>query len=129
MAAVQVSMHGYIPGPCLPPPQMHPYLPPPGPVMPPPGFNEGAIPQIPQMVSMAMMNASKPVLASVSIPATTATSGTVASTTATSTSGTAGQTSQTGANYDGRRMRSKTTLRKTVDYNASIVNWLHVSTF
>lgn len=32
-----------------------------------------------------------------------------------------------GVNYDGRRMRNKSNIRKTVDYNASVVNWLHVS--
>ncbi|ESN93260.1 hypothetical protein HELRODRAFT_115778 [Helobdella robusta] len=32
---------------------------------------------------------------------------------------------QVAVSYDGRRMRSKTNIRKTVDYNPSIVNWLH----
>ena len=31
-----------------------------------------------------------------------------------------------GGSYDGRRMRSKSTQRRTVDYNASLVNYLQV---
>lgn len=33
-----------------------------------------------------------------------------------------------GGSFDGRRMRSKSTQRRTVDYNASLVNYVQVET-
>lgn len=114
--AVQISLSGFHPGPHLAPP-MHPYYPPP-PVLPAPGPGTHHHQVTP--VSSAAKPSAVPVVTSSGGAAGGGGGGSAANQAS-------GQAS--GSSFDGRRMRSKSAIRRTVDYNCSVANWIQVSRF
>lgn len=111
--AVQISLSGFHPGPHLAPP-VHPYYPPPSvPPAPGPGTHHHQVAPVNSTVKPSV------------VPVVTSSGGAAGGGSATSQA--SGQAS--GSSFDGRRMRSKSAIRRTVDYNCSVANWIQVSRF
>lgn len=106
--AVQISIQGFHSNPRLAPPPIHSFFPP------------SSIASSAAMDSGQQAQPVSPVTAAPK-PATTASSAAGTSSTTTASGG-----PTTGSSFDGRRMRSKTAIRRTVDYNSSVANWIQV---
>ena len=118
MAAMQMTMHGFPPPrpPHLPPPPVQTFIIPPTNI-PPPTMIVAAVPTTPT-TPVVVSSLSSGTTLSVKPQIV------VAGTFQTSVPG-----GLIGGHFDGRRMRSKTALRRTVDYNASMINYLQVFVF
>lgn len=105
--AVQIGVPRFNSGPHLAPP-VHPFYPPPT-VLPAPDHGT-------QHHQAASANVTVKTSAMSTAPSGTGAAGGNAANQA------PGQTS--GSSFDGRRMRSKLAIRRTVDYNCSVANWI-----